>query len=156
MLLLLPAAGCPNLRSLWTCGQAAALTCPTCLPPPNAAAHHYFPVQVVYEDRQALENTDHPYVIGGWRGRRSGGAPGDACGGQCGCCGIVGMPGGGWWGSGLRSTKSICPREHLPQRLTPLRMTVCSPARAADVLAAPTAAAPAGYEPHSVLPQGIW
>lgn len=28
------------------------------------AAHHYFPVQVVYEDRQALENTDHPYVIG--------------------------------------------------------------------------------------------
>lgn len=66
-LLLLPAAGCPYLL----CAPAAALTGPTCRPPPNAAAHHYFPVQVVYEDRQALENTDHPYVLGGWRGRRS-------------------------------------------------------------------------------------
>lgn len=28
------------------------------------AAHHYFPVQVVWEDRAALESTEHPYVIG--------------------------------------------------------------------------------------------
>lgn len=86
---------------------------------------------MIYEDREALESTEHPYVIGG-------------CGGATAGTGIVLLL--RWDGQllegSLEAGAAVTASPVVPAHAVVSRRLFVP--------------APAGYEPHSVLPQGIW